>query len=81
MTIDQFLERRIAANPALGNTGARMTLTVESFLDELRLAYAVGRLDGANQNKAAESFAAVRGESVEFNELFASLFQGGRKPC
>ena len=79
MTIDQFLERRIAANPALGNTGARMTLTVESFLDELRLAYEVGRLDGANQNKAAESFAADKGESFDFTELFGSLFQGGKR--
>ncbi len=79
MTLDQFLERRIAANPALRNPSARMTLTVETFLDELRLAYEVGHREGQDQDEAAESFAAVKGESFEFNELFASLFQGGRK--
>ncbi len=81
MTIDKFLERRIAANPALGNTGARMTLTVESFLDELRLAYAVGHREWQDQYEAAEPFAADKVESFDFTELFGSLFQGGRKPC
>ena len=78
MTLDQFLERRIAANPALGNTGARMTLTVESFLEELRLAYGVGHREGQDQSKAAESFSAVNRESFDFTEWFSSLFQGGK---
>ena len=79
MTLDQFLERRIAANPALGNTGARMTLTVETFLEELRLAYEVGHGEGQDQSTAAEPFAADKGESFDFTELFGSLFQGGKR--
>jgi len=78
MSWDSYKTRLLEVNKSLRAAG-RMTLDIEAFLVQLERAYVAGVRDEISRRALAEKLASACGsDKTAFNDLFGTLFQGGR---
>ena len=76
MTWSEYERKLCATNPGLANVGTKVTITGDSFIRQLSLAFHAGELHANERIEAAKHFEAIKNPTKPFNPFgsFAYLF-------